>query len=279
MEKLFSAIFILLCILSFKVSADEVKAQYYVENLLLLTGPQDFVTYIKNVQAKEDVNMANPFAPRVELSDEQVYYWVYFQGDEYLSGLKKQVYDSFTSKELGEIHKFYSNPFHAKFLIHFNTSASLVDLTNRIQPERLDEIKLNKDKEILTKNLMSVHLIQDLINTEKTQLEKEISRINQVYSVVKLSNNNNTERRLKNFTRYQENYESIVTNYIVDSFEDFRKSEMRHLVNIMKDKKNIQKYASIVISYHYLYLLKYKDIFKNKENLKRKLEEKENYRF
>lgn len=279
MEKWIKIISLFLSLHSIASFGDEVKAQFYVEELMLLTGPQDFVSYIDEVQSKSNINMANVFAPRSELSNEQSYYWIYFQGQEYLNELKKQVYNSFTSDELDKILKFYRKPVHAKFLVHFNTRARLSRFSERIQPEKFDDLKPTKDKEILTKNLLTIHQLQPLMDKEKTLLQKEIDRINQIYSVVKLSNNSYTERRLKNYTRYLNNYETIVMNYYLDSFSDFRKSEMRYLITMMKTNDLVQKYASIILSYHYFYLLKYRDIFKNKENLKKKLEEKENYRF
>lgn len=274
-----NTIFSLLLLSSFALNANETQAIIQIENLLLITGPQDFVSYVQQVQAKAEVNMANPFAPRAELSSESSYYWTYFQGSEYLNELKKQIFSSFTSNEIDEIYKFYKNPFHAKYLIHFNTRARLSGLHNRIGKENIEDLKIIADKMVLTKNLLTTHLLQPIIEKEKELLQKEIDRINQIYSVVKLSNNVTTERELKNYTRYLENYNELILKYYTNSFEEFRKSGMRYMVNAMKDRALIQKFASIIITYHYFYLLKYQDIFKNKENLKKKLEEKENYRF
>lgn len=275
----FTIIVVSILMLATNVSSNETQAIIQLENLLLITGPQDFVSYVKTVQAKENVNMANPFAPKNELSDEMSYYWIYFQGDEYLNELKKQLFSTFTSTEIDEIYKFYKNPFHAKFLLHFNTTASLSDLHMRFEKEKIEKLSVIEEKKILTQNLLTTHLLQPIIDKEKALLQKEIDRINQIYSVVKLSNNTTTERQLKNFQRYFDNYDELIMKYYTNSFDNFRKSGMRHMVNMMKDKATIQKFASMIITYHYFYLLKYKDIFKNKENLKKKLEEKENYRF
>ena len=278
MEKLLKAILCIL-LLSQNIGANETQALIQIDNLLMITGPQDFVSYIRQVQNQSEINMANPFAPKKELSDEKAYYWTYFQGDEYINELKKQIFSSFTSSEVARIYNFYKNPFHSKYLIHFNTKATLVDFHNRIGKLGIDNMKVIKDKAVLTQNLITTHLLNSLIEKEKEQLQKEIDRINQIYSVVKLSNNTSNERRLKNYNRYYENYDELILKFYTNSFSDFRKSGMRYVVSAMKDKPTIQKFASMILTYHYFYLLKYEEIFKNKENLKKKLEEKENYRF
>jgi len=259
--------------------ANETESQILINKLVLHSGPSDFISFIKEVQAKSELNMANPFAPKYELSQENSYYWVYFQPSEYLSELKQQLFDSFTSRELSQILKFYKNPYHSKYLLHFNTKARLSNIHKKITKLKLDELKVDKDKEILTKNLITMHSLNSLIKSESNLLQKELDRIDQIYSVVKLSNNTELERQRKNTVRYLNNFENIINNYMIDSFEMFRKNEMRYMVAQMKDKPLIQKFASIILTYHYFYLIKYDEIYKAKENMKQKLEEKENYKF
>jgi hypothetical protein len=280
MKKLYLLIiFLLLLGFSPKTFANETQAKIYIDKLVLLVGPSDFVSYIKEVQSKVDLNMANPYAPRRELSQEQSYYWTYFEPEEYINELKKQIFDTFTSREIEEIYKFYKNPYHAKYLLHFNTKARMSNFNKRIKPLGLMDLSVSKDKEVLVRNLLTMFIIRPLIDNEEKLLEKELNRIDQIYSVVKLSNNVELERDRKNIVKYQKNFKKLVMRYFVSSFDNFRKSEMRYMVNAMKDKALIQKFSALILTYHYYYILKYDEIFKSKENTKKKLEEKENYKF
>jgi hypothetical protein len=120
MKKLYLLIiFLLLLGFSPKTFANETQAKIYIDKLVLLVGPSDFVSYIKEVQSKVDLNMANPYAPRRELSQEQSYYWTYFEPEEYINELKKQIFDTFTSREIEEIYKFYKKPLSCQVLIAF----------------------------------------------------------------------------------------------------------------------------------------------------------------
>jgi hypothetical protein len=265
--------------LSAKAYADETKSKILIDKLVLLTGPSDFVSYIQEVQSKNEINMANPYAAKTELSQDDAYYWTYFQPEEYMLSLKNQLFDTFSSRELEEIYNFYKNPYHAKYLIHLSTRASLSNFNKKIAPLKIMEMSPSKDKEVLVKNIMTLFLLKPLIENEEKLLTKELNRIDQIYSVVKLSNNTELERDRKNIVKYQKNFDDLIMNYMLDSFESFRKSEMRYMVNILKEKELVQKFSSLILTYHYFYVLKYDDIFKNKENIKKKLEEKENYKF
>jgi hypothetical protein len=153
------------------------------------------------------------------------------------------------------------------------------NFNKRIKPLGLMDLSVSKDKEVLVRNLLTMFIIRPLIDNEEKLLEKELNRIDQIYSVVKLSNNVELERDRKNIVKYQKNFKKLVMRYFVSSFDNFRKSEMRYMVNAMKDKALIQKFSALILTYHYYYILKYDEIFKSKENTKKKLEEKENYKF
>lgn len=280
MKKLYLLILFLMVLgYSPKSFANETEAKILIDKLVLVVGPSDFVSYLKEVQEKVEINMANPFAPRKELSQEENYYWTYFEPEEYINELKKQIFEIFTTRELQEIYNFYKNPYHAKYIIHFNTKARMVNFNKRIKPLGLMDLRVSKEKEILTRNLLTVFQMRPLIDNEEKLLEKELNRIDQIYSVVKLSNNVESERDRKKIVKYQENFKKLVMKYVIESFSNFRKSEMRYMVNSLKDKELVQKFSTLILTYHYYYILKYDEVFKSKENTKRKLEEKENYKF
>lgn len=272
-------IFLMILGFSTKSFSNETEAKILIDKLMLVVGPSDFVSYLKEVQEKIIINMANPFAPRKELSQEENYYWTYFEPEEYINELKKQIFENFTSRELQEIYNFYKNPYHSKYLIHFNTKARIINFNKRIKPLGLMNLRVSKEKEILTRNLLTVFQMRPLIDNEEKLLEKELNRIDQIYSVVKLSNNVELERDRKNIIKYQENFKKLVMKYFIKSFSNFRKSEMRYMVNALKDKELVQKFSTIILTYQYYYILKYNEVFKSKENTKRKLKEKENYKF
>jgi len=180
-------------------------------------------------------------------------------------GLNKKLANLITETELQNAMKTISNPYFTKFYNDLHLFSASYDDINALNSESKSELNRYKLIESIY-NLMSLKVVmQNEYNKYKVKIDEQ-------KRIIELLENPDIESNREQLTEISEeefkNAFLVKLNSILSNYKD---GELREIIRITKNEKDLLKFVSIIGTYSYFYMDKTKELVMSKDKKKSSL--------
>lgn len=222
----------------------------------------EWIEYLKKVKGEEPIP---PYFIFKEPPEKYLQYLNSYDLPSFEQGLNKKIAKLITEDELIKAMKVIKNPYFSKFFNDLHLFTANFNNINSLNSEDRSEINRFKLIESIY-NLMSLKTIMQNEYKKYNTLVKNQKRL------AELLENPDVET---NSQQYQELTEDQFKNAFLVKLNNllfkYKDSEIREIIRITKDEKELLKFISIVGTYSYFYMDKTKTLVDAKEKKKSSL--------
>ena len=239
------------------VFAEIDKAQEaQVKSVIELLEVDKFVASIEKIRSYKDPSQIDEVNYEMKLFFKNINYWFYFDQNDYLGSLKRNIRLAFTVQELKQINLLLKNPFYVKILKALTVYRDVFgDYHQLVQYDKNPSAIRESRQMILTSLFNGLDM-----NSQELLARKRLQKIIDAGAgnITMLGKTDNLMfvdgNKLK---KRGEDLRSYLVKVLGEHLKTFRHYELREFLRVIKREKQFKKLSQMVINFHYLYLFNY----------------------